>query len=348
MMRSVLQVALAAATLSILAWTNCAIAAPRPLFASDEVLHFTLKGPIVGISRNVGAKPVPGTLTLAGAAPETLPVALSVRGITRRMKEICAFPPLRVDFTEKPGKDSLFRGQKSLKLVTHCQRSDRYQQYVLLEYSAYRLYQALTPESFSVRLAQVDYVGDDGQPIATRYGFFIEDVSDVAKRNGHARVRGVKSIGISQLNPVAAARFALFQDLISNLDWSMTASPPGQDCCHNSRLVAEKGATTDIIPLPYDFDYSGLVDAPYAVPPAGISVANVRVHRYRGFCAHNEQAQALAADWTSRRAALLAVVDKTPQMDEGTRQKAAGYLGDFFDQISSAPKLAEVMKTCLR
>jgi len=80
-------------------------------------------------------------------------VTLSVRGITRRKKEICAFPPLRVEFPQKPGPDSIFKGQKRLKLVTHCQRD--YQQYLLLEYTAYRLYRALTPESFNVRLARL-------------------------------------------------------------------------------------------------------------------------------------------------------------------------------------------------
>jgi hypothetical protein len=349
-MRLVLHAALAAAAFSILSWANPAAAASdtKPLFASDEILHLTLKGPIVGIPRGKGAAPVPGVLTVAGPTPETLPVQLSVRGITRRLKQICAFPQLRVEFTEKPAKTSVFRGQDSLKLVTHCQSAKNYQQNLLLEYASYRLYRALTPDSFNVRLAQVDYVGADGDPIISRLGFFIEDVSDVAKRNGHARLRGVKSISASQLDPAAATRFALFEYMISNLDWSMTASPPGEDCCHNSRLVGAKEATTELVPLPYDFDYSGLVNAPYAVPPDGIRASSVRQRIYRGFCLHNTQAQAFAADMAARRGSLIAIVDQTPQLEESTRTRADSYLGEFFDEVGSPAKVAELLKVCLR
>ncbi len=349
-MRLISKAALAASAFWILSCATATIAAakPAPLFDSDDVVSLTLSGPISGISRKLGAKPVAGVLKVAGAAPESLPVELSTRGITRRMPQICSFPPLRVEFTQKPGKDSLFRGQKRLKLVTHCQNGERYQQGVLLEYAAYRLYGAMTPESFKVRLVKVDYTGEDGQLITTRYGFFIEDIDRLAQRNGHERLRGTNRISASQLDPEAAARFAIFQYMISNLDWAMTASPVGMDCCHNSRLVGAKGVTTGLTTVPYDFDYSGLVDAPYALPPDAIHVANVRVRLYRGFCAHNEQAQAFAASLLARRASLMTIVDQTPELSSASRERVDRYLGEFFDQISSPAKVDEMLKTCLR
>ena len=133
-----------------------------------------------------------------------------MRSTTRRRRDVCAFPPLRVEFAEKPGKSSLFRGQKRLKLVTYCQRTANFQNYVLLEYAAYRLYNALTPESFKARLARIDYTGEDGKLLINRVGFFIEDVDDVARRNGQERLRGVHQISASQLDPAAAARYAVF------------------------------------------------------------------------------------------------------------------------------------------
>jgi len=350
-MRLVPGTTLAIAAFLVLSWAKAAIGAdtPKPLFASDDVINLTISGPISGISRAEGAKPVPGVLKVQGSAPETLPIALSTRGMMRKMQETCAFPPLRVEFTEKPGPASLFKGQKRLKLVTHCQSFDKFQQDVFLEYAAYRLYQALTPESFNARLAKIDYTNQNGRPIITRYGFFLEDIDDLAQRNGQVRFRGANHIAYSQIDPESGARFALFEYMISNLDWAMTASPPGEkDCCHNSRLIGAKGATTGLITVPYDFDLSGLVDAPYAVPPAGISVSNVRVRRYRGFCAHNEQAQAVAAGLAPRRASLLAILDQTPQLGEGYRKRADAYLGNFFDEIASPAKVAEVLKTCLR
>src|SRR6266513_2651084 len=332
----VLKMAFAAATFSILSWANPVRAAdgPKPLFASDDVLSLTLTAPFDTISRDIAVKPVPGVLKVGGAAPETMPVTLSVRGITRRKKEVCAFPPLRVEFSQKPGPSSIFKGQKRLKLVTHCQRSADYQQYLLLEYTAYRLYRALTPESFNVRLAKIDYTYKDGQALITRLGFFIEDVNDVVKRNGQERLRGVRRISASQLDAAAAARYAVFEYMISNLDWAMTAGPAG--------------ASTGLIPVPYDFDYAGLVNAPYGVPPEGIHVANVKVRRYRGFCAHNEEAKAFLTQISTRRDSLMAILNETPQLEDRTRRKAAGYLGDFFEEAGSPSKVADLMKVCLR
>jgi hypothetical protein len=225
-----------------------------------------------------------------------------------------------------------------------------YQQYLLLEYAAYRLYRALTPESFNVRLAKIDYTPKDGRALSTRLGFFIEDVDDVAKRNAQERLRGVRKISASQLDAAAAARYAVFEYMISNLDWAMTAGPAGTDCCHNARLLQPEGAagaSTGLIPVPYDFDYAGLVNAPYAVPPEGIHVANVKVRRYRGFCAHNEEAKVFLAQISTRHDSLMGILNETPQLEERTRRNAAGYLGEFFEEAGSPSKVADLMKVCV-
>jgi hypothetical protein len=350
MMRIALRAAFAVVALTVMAVAGSTSAAsPKPLFASSDMIRLTIKGPIGSLprSRTAAAQSVPGTLTVQAAAPETLPIELSLRGITRRNQDVCGFPPLRVEFTDKPGPKSLFKGQKRLKLVTHCQSAPAFQQYVLLEYAAYRLYNKLTPYSFDVRLATIDYVDDKGRPIASRVGFFIEDADDLAKRNELDYFKTRSRVPIAQISPRDAARFVLFEDMISNLDWAMTAGPAGTDCCHNARLLGAEGATTDLIPVPYDFDFSGLVDAPYAVPPNGIKLPNVRVRLYRGFCRHNPEVQAYAADLVAQRPALLAVLDETPSLNESTRKKAAAYLGGFYDRIGSPQALATLQKACL-
>lgn len=348
-MRSISHLILAGAIFSSLSWSNPVLASipEKPLFSRDDILHLTLSAPFGNMSRKTDT-PVPGTLTIRSEAPESLRVALSTRGITRLKREICAFPPLRVEFTEKPPPSSIFKAQKRLKLVTHCQTREDYQKYLLLEYAAYRIYRTLTPESFGVRLARIDYVAVDGHPLVSRLGFFIEDIDDVAQRNGQRRLKGVNQISISQLEPVAAARFALFQYMISNLDWSMTADVPGDDCCHNSRLIGMTGSLTTLIPVPYDFDSSGLVDAPYAVPPNSLRIANVRIRRYRGFCQHNTQAQKLVTELLARRAQVLAIIGEIPHLDQESRQKAASYLDGFFGQMSSEPQTSNVLKSCLQ
>ena len=312
-----------------------------PLFASDTPIHVRIQGPMSDLAEKRGNVPLPGILTLPDTGA-TFAVALSPRGITRREKDICAFPPLRVDFTQKPAAGSLFDHQKRLKLVTHCKTSSDFQQKVLLEYAAYRMYNLLTPLSFRARLASIDYVDKDGRPYTSRFGFFIEDIDDVAARNGMVKAVTPDRIPVGQLEPRGAARFALFNYMISNLDWSMRAGPAGEGCCHNGRLLAaSSGPGMQVIPVPYDFDFSGLVDAPYASPPAELKVRSVRQRLYRGYCMHSNEAKAAAADMAARRGEILGVLSSTPGLTAASQAKAAAYLDGFFKDLAAGTVLTK-------
>jgi hypothetical protein len=331
----------------VLASPAVAQQAPKPLFASDDVLALTIRGPISTLVRDRSSSAVAGTLTTASG--ETLPVALSVRGITRRTTEICSFPPLRVEFTGKPPANSLFAGQHRLKLVTHCRNDASFQQYPLLEYTAYRLYNVLTPASFRVRLANVTYQGEDGRAVTTRVGFFLEDTDDVARRNAMRELHAPARIEVSALNATDAARYAMFQHMIANHDWSMRAGPAGDNCCHNARLIGRSGlATGTVVPLPYDFDFSGFVGAPYATPPDQLRINSVRQRVYRGYCAHNREAALVAAQMRSARPQLMATLAATPGLADGARRRAASFIDQFFALISTDGDTdSKVLKRCL-
>jgi len=310
-----------------------------PLFASEAPIQISIRGPISALASKRSQGNQPGTLTYAGAA---YPITLSPRGITRRSKDVCQFPPLRVSFAQKPPPGSLFEHQGSLKLVTHCRSSSDFQQKVLLEYSAYRLYNLLTPLSFRARLANIDYVDDSGKPVVSRVGFFIEDIDDVARRNGMVKVHTADRIPATMLDPGAAARFAVFSYMIGNLDWSMRAGPAGEGCCHNARLIGPSQAATQLLSIPYDFDFSGLVDAPYAEVPDGLGVSSVRQRKYRGYCTHNAQAAAVASELSRRRSEFLGLFGTVPGMDERTRSRAAGFLQGFFNDAGG-----KMLTTCV-
>jgi hypothetical protein len=317
----------------------------KPLFASDQTVRIAIRGPIGQLTASEDrSRVVAGTLAVNG---ESLPIRLSPRGITRLRKETCRFPPLRVDFSGAPPAASLFAGQRRLKLVTHCRPAEGHQQYLLLEYAAYRLYNQLTPHSFRVRLAQIDYGEDNGKAVTSRLGFFIEDLGDVARRNGMSEARVGARIPVSSLASADAARFGVFQYLIANLDWAMQAGPATDTCCHNSRLIAPAGAA-QMTTVPYDFDYAGFVDAPYAVPPEGVNVGSVKTRRYRGFCRHNAEALRAAAEIRGKRPELLAVLAQIPELSESSRRKAAAFLERGFADIASDQLVTDkLLKTCI-
>ena len=324
-----------------------AAAQTTPLFASDVPIRITIRGPINAIARTAedSAGPRDGALSLTGTS-ETYPIRLTARGLTRRLKQTCSFPPLRVEFAQKPAATSLFAGQGRLKLVTHCQNQESFQQHLLLEYSAYRIFNLISPMSFRARLATVDYAEPNGKVSTTRWGFFIEDIDDVARRNGMIKPMVGERIPTTQLDPKQGARVALFEYMIGNLDWSMRAGPAGEPCCHNSRLIAARGSAA-FTSVPYDFDYSGLVDAPYAVPPDGIPVSSVKTRFYQGYCRFNSEVVAAAAEFRAKRPAIEAMFAQLP-LTPRPRAKALAYLASFYDQIATDESLnAKVLKKCM-
>ena len=316
---------------------------PKPLFAASDPIHIVIQAPLSGLIRNRSTIPVQGTLTDPNG--QALPVALSARGITRKSTDICDFPPLRVQFTSVPAATSLFAGQKRLKLVTHCRNNASFQQYVLLEYATYRMYNVLTPNSFRVRLANVDYRDSDGRPIVSRVGYFLEDLSDVAKRNGMKQTHGPNMVPLADISATDGARYALFQHMIANHDWSMRAGPAGRECCHNAELIGPL-APGKVIPIPYDFDFSGMVNAPYATPPEQLHIGSVRQRVYRGYCAHNGAVPGVAKQMRDARPQMIAALSSTPGLDPRTQQRATTFLDGFFADIATDEALSRLLGRC--
>ena len=309
------------------------------LFASEAPIQVTIQGPMGTLASNRAEVARPATLTADGVS---YPITLTTRGITRKSTDICDFPPLRVAFTKPAPPGSLFEHQKHLKLVTHCKRDAGFQQKLLLEYSAYKLYNLMTPQSFRTRLANIDYLDDSGRPYISRVGYFLEEFSEVAKRNGMEAAHEPDTISGALLDPDASGRFAVFEYMISNYDWSMRAGPKGTECCHNSRLL-NPGAGARLMPVPYDFDFSGLVDAPYAQVPDGLRISSVRQRTFRGYCAHVAAARAFASQISPRRAEFLGVFATIPGLDPREQARAVNYLQGFFADLDSG----KIFKSCV-
>jgi hypothetical protein len=352
-MKGVAAVALASLTLALGAASVAA--AQTPLFTDDSEIRLVIEGSLDELERRAAdsTDPVPATVTLldeAGAGP-VFEIELSPRGLSRRTLGICDHPPLRLDFDKDDLDDTLFDGQNRLKLVRLCKDSDRYSDLVVLEYLAYKLYNEITPVSFRVRAAEITYhdVGGRGRE-ETSFGFLIEDEGDLADRVGRIALDvGSGEIRRSQLDQALAARYALFQYMIGNLDWDMTYGPEEDGCCHNSKLFAAEAApTTAVAPAPYDFDYSGFVDAPYATPPEQVPVRSVRTRYFRGSCSFAGELPAAAADFLAKRDAMLALVEGEARLSASRRRSTLSYLEDFFDTLADPRSFdRRIVRRCL-
>ena len=78
----------------------------------------------------------------------------------------------------------------------------------------------------------------------------------------------------------------LFEYMIGNTDMSIWA-------LHNVRLIQKPNRT--LIAVPYDFDLSGLVHAPYATPDRRLGLRSVVDRMYRGPCRSADEFDAAAA-----------------------------------------------------
>lgn len=329
-----------------LALTGSALAADAaPLFSSDEPIEIEIRGPIGEIVKNApkSTEAKPAAIVHDG---RELTIELSARGNARRRPENCKFPPLRVKFTKKPQDGSIFHGQKSLKLVTHCRAPESFQKHTLLEFAAYKIYNVMTDASLKVRLARVRYMSEDASEIyAERLGFFIEDADDAAERIGMREIN-TPSVTIGQHSGADAARVALFFHMIANHDWSMLVGPDNE-CCHNGKLFgAGKGSRDELVFVPYDFDYSGFVNAPYAAAPESLKISTVKTRYYRGDCSLNSELPAAAQLIRDRRGMIEEAVRSTPFLDEKAANGAVKYLAPFFKDIADDEAVARLAKRC--
>ena len=314
-----------------------------PLFASLDPIEVVITADFKTVQRdrNVQSKKLyPGTLAIVkdGAAGPPIPIELRTRGKVRRDPRLCGFSPLRLELPKDKVKGTVFEGQGGIKLGTHCQSDGIYQQYVLKEYLANRLHNALTPRSLRVRLARVTYTDTDtGKKPYTRLGIFYEDADDMAVRV-EARELPVPRQMFQFVNQDALLFMSFFQYMIGNVDYSILT-------LHNVIMLDDtKGVRYTV---PYDFDYSGLVNTHYAAPGKGLEIVSVRERLYRGPCkTEAEVAQALQP-FRDKQAELLALVASMGPLglDEGQRKSTEKYLNEFFELISKPDKVKRTFVT---
>ncbi len=178
-------------------------------------------------------------------------------------------------------------------MVSPCHESrDDYQRYVLLEYLVYRTFNVLTPVSYRVRLLEITFRDTSGEnEERTKYAFLIEDIDRLAER-----LRGdeaeLTEIPPYRLEDGQALMVDLFQYMVGNTDFSAPFF-------HNVKMILLDGPT--YMPIPYDFDFSGAVDARYARPPEDLPIDWVRDRYYRGFCREHLDPAATVQHFNQRR-----------------------------------------------
>ena len=314
----------------------------RPLFQKTEPLEFTLTAAFRAINKDHNPESkvrYPGVLTVAASdgTPRDIPVKLSARGHFRRMSRNCSDVPLRVEFPKDGLAGTPFEGQTTLKLGTGCDDSKEYEQITLREYLSYPMFNLVTPTSFRARLARATYVEEKSKKKnGPRYALFIEHENDVARR-AEGRIVELPRVVFKDLHDETLTRMMLFEYMIGNTDMSIYA-------LHNMRIVQRPDKTLNVIP--YDFDISGLVHPPYAIPAREIPIKSVTDRYYRGPCRSQELVDPYIANFVAKKDLIRALPDQIPGLSRLSRDETKNYINSFYSSIDSPKEVKGLFVNC--
>jgi hypothetical protein len=280
------------------------------------------------------------TYRAGDGAPVSVDVRLRTRGNWRRQKANCDFPPLLLNVPRTRVEGTLFAGQNRLKLVTPCVPGrQEYEEYILREFLAYRVYNLLTPLSLRVRLARTTYVDTRGRMDSlTRQTFLIEDAEQMATRND-ATLLDIRSARFADLDSVQLGLAAVFLYLIGQTDWSLRG-------LHNMELVRERRRVVHHA-VPYDFDLAGIVHTRYAAPDPRLRLSSVRDRLYRGPCLAPTHWDAVLARFRERKAEIYALYRQQPGLSPGYVEETERFLDAFYQVIDDPARVArELVRRC--
>ncbi len=130
------------------------------IFEETAPLDFTLSFDMKEKQRKKNADEyIPAELTvhLNDSSEVIRNVRIKARGNFR--KETCSYAPFWLNINKAEIENEYLQDVKKMKVVTRCKAGDDYNDYVLLEYLAYKIYEILTPVSFRVRLISYEVRG---------------------------------------------------------------------------------------------------------------------------------------------------------------------------------------------
>jgi hypothetical protein len=254
------------------------------------------------------------------------------RGIFR--KQNCNLASLMLEFRNE--EISQLSSLKKLKMVGGCSKSSGDEQLVLKEYLVYKIYNLFTEMSLNVRLVKTDYNDSRGKmKDYTQYAFLIEDIDDMAKRNGCMEKEN------SQYHPERTNRehttlVSVFQYMIGNTDWSIPYY-------HNIKLLVPKNDTNSFpYAVPYDFDVTGFVNAYYASPPPELGISSVTERVYRGFPRTIEEIEETVKNFIQKKDQIYSMINEFELLSNSSKKEMLNFLDDFYFLVNNKKNLQRI------
>lgn len=253
-------------------------------------------------------------------------IELKARGNMR--KGHCDLPPLRFKFS----KDNY--DHHKIKLVHCCRDDDNFEDYLLGEYIAYRMMNVLTDTSFRVQLLRITYhdIGGNEKDF-TRFAFLLEHKDQLAERLG-VRIHEFPLVSEGKLRRSQLNLVTFFEYMIANTDWATKTK-------HNLEILIDT-TNSELIAVPYDFDYSGFVQTPYAVPQDEAPIPHVSVRFNRGYCMEKEDAALLRQKFLTLQGEIMELCENLPGLSEKYRKRRCRYMSKFFNWLENPRRVEDI------
>jgi hypothetical protein len=298
------------------------------LFSSDEVLEMTLAFDIRTFRRKRSdTLNLPAVLTYYTSDTDSVTKELKVRARGEYRRTFCDLPPIRLNFKKSNSPDDEFTKIDKIKMVTHCKIGN--EDYTLREYLVYKLYNALTDESYRVRLLKINYIDTERpkKPISS-FAFLIEPTDLLAKRLNSIEVE-LARLSQKNIKPESLDRMAIFNYMIGNTDWSV----PGQ---HNTLILSQpKSSRPDLgVIVPFDFDYAGFVNTDYATPDLDrLPIKDVRQRYYTGICRSEEVFLNAIKEFSDKKEEFYRIINEFPYLKERSKKDIIMFLNGFYQDF---------------
>ena len=300
----------------------------QQFFLDDRLIEVTLTTDIKKL-RSDKKTPVYQPANIVMRFSDTAIVSEEIRVHSRGQfrKYSCDIASLMFNFknTSSPKLSPL----KKLKLVGGCRSTTADEELLLKEYLIYKIYNFISNMSFRVRLLHVTYK-DSKQKMKpyTQYAFLIEDVNDMAKRNNCIEIKNGRFIPATT-NREQMTLVSIFEYMIGNTDWSIVNY-------HNIKLMAPKNDTlASPYVVPYDFDYTGIVDAPYAVPAEQFGNTSVKERVYRGEARPIDELMQILTVFKEKKESIMLYINDFSFLNVKTKRIITSYLEEFYQILQN-------------
>ncbi len=307
---------------------------------SDSVTDIFITLDWKGLERKKNDKIyVPAQIQVASPDGRMMEMDVKVKTRGHMRLSICTYPPLKLKIDKSDLATHACNDLNEMDLVHPCHNGDEYDQYLLREYVAYKLYQILSPYSFEVRLIRIHYLKpDQTEAHEPRYAFLVENEEEFVARFGAKRYNSA-TISRNSIEHEAYLRMSLFQFMIGNTDWHMPSR-------HNLDFAGIPGHPL-LITIPFDFDYSGLVSAPYAAHHESIKLSSVEVRYYQGWCEPSEDVEKQIRLFLEKKNEIMMLPDKVEGLDAKSIEHIRTYITDFYNIIENPKKLEnQIFRHC--